>query len=164
MKDQDDNYEPKAMASPRGGVRRKPEAKPRADEQERHLRPGTRGESALNDEASDSKVSGKWRGRAGKGHVLIWGALLDEAFIVERAGGGNVVGDRAEVSRGHSSWEKPTGGREARISAEAFCQRRVRSTSYLWTWTCLSESSRPRTSVGPGSRFDETVVPQAWMA
>jgi len=45
------NCWPKASASPRGGVRRKPEAKLRSEEHESHTRPGQPGELASNSEA-----------------------------------------------------------------------------------------------------------------
>ena len=52
------NHKPKARASPRGGVRRKPAAKLRADGQKRHRRPSPGGDPAQPGEAHGSEEQG----------------------------------------------------------------------------------------------------------
>jgi len=47
----DGNHEPKATASPRGGVGRKPEAKAGADEQKPDIRPARWGNPAMDGDA-----------------------------------------------------------------------------------------------------------------
>ena len=147
------NHKPKARASPRGGVRRKPAAKLRADGQKRHRRPSPGGDPAQPGEAQGSEEQGKWRGWAVKVHVLIRGDLPDVAVgethgpremqsgsgtgrtkarasrrtptprderrraanprepagIAHSAGRGNPTGDRAGVSRGHSTHARGVG-------------------------------------------------------
>ena len=103
----DRNHKPKATASPRGGVGRKPEANPWSEEHEPRRRRGDPGESAQHDEARVIKGSQRKRGgRAGKVGALIRGDLPGRrprrssrpTPAVERQ-----LGHPAGVSRGRSS-------------------------------------------------------------
>ena len=102
----DRNHKPKATASPRGGVGRKPKANSWPEEHEPRRRRGDPGESAHRDEARVIKGLQRRRGgRAGKVGALIRGDLpgrrprRKSPDTVRR----EAVGHPAGVSRGRSS-------------------------------------------------------------
>lgn len=64
---------------------------------------------------NDAAVQGKL--------MFLFGETCSTERLVQcarSAGGGNVVGDRAGVSRGHSSRKKPGGGKDTVWRSEAF--------------------------------------------
>jgi len=106
------NHKPKATAPPRGGVGRKPEAKPRPEGHEPHRRRGGLGESARRDEARAIKrPSRKCGGCAGKVAGLIRRGLAGRRprRTSPDPGGRKAAGHPAGVSRGRISGRDRSG-------------------------------------------------------